>query len=150
MWLTPNLNASRIKNVCATNKHITDVVKNQATEIVRNCVIYFTLCVDVGLTLYMNTSLKPNMPSDSEHVPTLSRRFTDWINLKRLFQVAFFHVKVRLDFFEATPWQKRCKRTTWFREALPPIAQFRLVAATFSLHISRSSVTDAFVSGCLE
>lgn len=64
-----------------------------------NCVIDFTLCVDVGLTLHINTPLKPNMPSDSEHVPTFSRRFSDWMNLKRLFQFAFFHVRVRLDFF---------------------------------------------------
>lgn len=75
------------------------MVENKATEIVSNCVIYFTLCVDVELTLHINTPLKPNMPSDSKHVPTFSRRFTDWMNLKRLFSICILSCQGSIGFF---------------------------------------------------
>lgn len=54
---------------------------------------------------------------------------------KVFFNFHSFMSSFNLIFLSVKPGQ--IHNTTWFREAHPPIAQFRLVAATFSLHISR-------------
>lgn len=120
----------------------TKLLKNQVVGTVSNCVNYLALCVDAGITLCINTFTNPKVLRYCDKVTAAECRHSATDSLIKWmwkgFSISILSWRALIWFFFFTQRPVKYK-LTWFKEALPPIAQFRLVAATCSVHISRSA-----------